>query len=112
MPDKTKRPEADSVGHIHTELLPETIAMIQKTIVDLEVDIRLKENECDFYNEIIEELNGLIENGEAIEKIKAKTEINHYKTLLEKSEEECDHLERKQLYYKQQLDSESILPVY
>lgn len=112
MPNKTKRPEADSIGHIHTELLPETIAMIQKTIVDLEIDIRLAENECDFYNEIIEQLNDSAKHGTATEKIKAETEIDRYKILLEKAETECDHLERKQLYYKQQLDSESILPIY
>ena len=107
----SKRPDRGEIGHKHATLLPEAIAMIQKTIVDLEVDIRLKENECDFYNEIIEELNGLIENGEEIEKIKANTEIDRYKILLEKAEVACDHLERKQLYYKQQLDSESILPI-
>lgn len=108
----SKRPDHGEIGHKHAVLLPEAIAMIQKTIVDLEVQIRLKENECDFYNEIIEDLNGLIENGVRTEKIKAKIEIDRYKILLEKAETECDHLERKQLYYKQQLDSESILPIH
>lgn len=112
MPDKTKRPKADSVGHIHTELLPETIAMIQKTIVDLEVELRLRENECDFLNEkIATEKDALACAIVDTDREYYVNEVRRATDRLEEAERECDELERKQLYYKQQLDSESILPI-
>ena len=109
---ETKRPAQDKEGHKFTELLPEAIAMIQKTIVDLEVEIRIKENECDFYNEIIEQCHDTIKNGREIDRITAEHNIGKYTKLLEDAETACDQLERRQLYYKQQLDKKTILPVY
>lgn len=113
MPDKTKRPEADKAKHQYTTLLPETIAMIQMKIVELEVSIRLKENECDFLAESIEVMTKeLNETNEKVQKEYYSSEISKNNDLLEKAEIECDRLERTQLYYKQQLDSGSTLPVY
>lgn len=114
MPDKTKRPEADKAKHQYTTLLPETIAMIQMKIVDLEIQIRLKEDECDFLNEVITVARADLKKNalRTYEIRELNKKIEETTKQLESAEVECDRLERTQLYYKQQLDSGSTLPVY
>ena len=113
MSEKNKRPESGRVGHKCTTLLPEAIAAIQVKIVDLEIQIRLKENECDFLNEVIDVARADLENTDlkVYEIHDLKEKIEETTKQLEAAETECDRLERTQLYYKQQLDSCSTLPI-
>ena len=96
------RPERDVAGHQFTELLPQAIADIQVEIVKLEVEIRIKEDECGFYDSMA-----------AIARDDANTDdFQKYMKLLEDAEAKCDEYERRQLYFKQQLDHKTTLPVY
>jgi len=84
---------------------PGTIVNIQTKIVELEVEIRLAENECDFLNEVI------AEEKEELQKTKGRVEatilankIGDHQKQLEEVEVRCDHLEREQRFYKEELN--------
>lgn len=95
----------------YTTFVQETVSKIQFRIVELEVRLRLAEDENGNLNKDLDELEEEHKTARGASVITLSKQIETKKHEIEKSEEEIELLEREQRYYKQQLESGSIEPV-
>lgn len=91
----------------HT-LDPDTISKIQYKIVELEVQLRLAEDENGFLNKDLDELEQQEKTAKGVERVVLSKRIDAKKVVIEQSETKIELLERTKRYYQEQLDSGTI----